>query len=196
MLINLFPTTIYRAEMPEYVNWVKSQFKNHRFTEGLTGELEGKVLVHQDTHLASFFVEVNEHVRNFLDDMNCNYDAHFMKTWYAWSTEVKPVPNHHHAPAHMSWTYYLEGTDPLVFTQDSKNEWFPEAFAHVEKNFFNSTAWQENVEPGTLLIFPSHLHHHTYNTGNRGCLAGDILLTNNNLNTEGGLIHPQYWKQF
>ena len=90
----------------------------------------------------------------------------------------------------------METQDPLHFQADAPNEWFPQAFADLEKTFNNTTVWAEPTEPGDLFIFPSKLHHHTFNTGPRMSLAGDVLLTNPDLNREGGLTHPKYWKQF
>ena len=69
-------------------------------------------------------------------------------------------------------------------------------FADAEKNFSNTSVWEENTQEGDLLIFPANLRHMTYNTGHRWSLAGDVLLTNLDLNKEGGLTHPRYWKQF
>jgi hypothetical protein len=112
------------------------------------------------------------------------------------SGEDSSVPNHCHDPAHISWVYYLDTQDPLCFTKDSQNEWFPQAFADAEKNFVNTCVWEENTKEGDLLIFPAKLKHMTYNTGHRWSLAGDVLLTNPDLNKEGGLTHPQFWKQF
>lgn len=198
MIVNLFPTSIYKAEMPEYTNWVEKRWTEHRFNtdESLTGEMEGQVLVHHDSYLTSFFVELNEHVKEYLETFLVDYDIHFMKTWYSVTDEKRSVPHHNHDPAHISWVYYVSGEDPLCFAKENFNEWFPEAFAGKEKNFNNGTVYQMNVKPGDLLIFPSKLFHHTYNTMPRVSLAGDILLTNKNLNTEGGLLHPKYWKQF
>ena len=92
--------------------------------------------------------------------------------------------------------YYLDTKDPLCFTQDNPNEWFPQAFADTKKNFFNTSVWEEHTQEGDLLIFPANLRHMTYNTGHRWSVAGDVLLTNIDLNKEGGLTHPKYWKQF
>tara|TARA_B100001996_G_scaffold380160_1_gene367124 strand:+ start:249 stop:839 length:591 start_codon:yes stop_codon:yes gene_type:complete len=196
MMVNLFPTCLYKADLPEYVQWVSRRYDHHEFNEGLTGELDGQVLVHLDPQLASFFFEISDHVHKYLAEMKCVYDVHFMKTWYTITDQDNPVPSHCHDPAHISWVYYLEADDPLCFSNDSPNEWFPEAFAHTEKNFFNTSVWEENTAPGNLLIFPAKLRHHTYNTGPRFSLAGDILLTNTDLNREGGLTNPKYWKSF
>ncbi len=195
-MINIFPTSIYKYSLPEYVRWISRRWEHHRFNQGLTGELDGKVLVHQDPQLASFFCEVNDHIVEYMDSMNCFYDVHFMKTWYAVTDEERSVPDHCHDPAHISWIYYVETQDPLHFQADAPNEWFPQAFADLEKTFNNTTVWAEPTEPGDLFIFPSKLHHHTFNTGPRMSLAGDVLLTNPDLNREGGLTHPKYWKQF
>ena len=54
----------------------------------------------------------------------------------------------------------------------------------------------ENTQEGDLLIFPANLKHMTHNTEHRWSLAGAVLLTNQDLNKEGGLTHPRYWKQF
>ena len=194
--INLFPTTVGRFDLIDYADWVAKRYEYHMFDHGLTGEIDGKVLVPLDPQLASFFMELNDCVDEYLCAMNVSYDIHFMKTWYAVSGEDMSVPNHNHAPAHVSWVYYLDTQDPLTFTKESQNEWFPHAFADAEKNFNNTSAWEENTKEGDLLIFPSTLKHMTRNTGHRWSLAGDILLTNQDLNKEGGLTHPQFWKQF
>lgn len=194
--INLFPTTIGKFNLIDYADWVAKRYEHHMFERGQTGEIDGKVLVHLDPQMNSFMLEVNDCIDEYLCSMNVRYDIHFMKTWYAVSGEDSSVPNHCHDPAHISWVYYLDTQDPLTFTKDSQNEWFPQAFADAEKNFFNTSVWEENTKEGDLLIFPANLKHMTYNTGHRWSVAGDVLLTNPDLNKEGGLTHPQYWKQF
>ncbi len=194
--INLFPTTIGKFNLLDYTDWVAKRYEDHMFERGQTGEIDGKVLVHLDPQMNSFMLEVNECIDEYLCCMNVRYNIHFMKTWYAISGEDSSVPNHCHDPAHISWVYYLDTQDPLTFTKDSENEWFPHAFAEAEKNFFNTSVWEEHTQEGDLLIFPANLKHMTRNTAHRWSVAGDVLLTNLDLNKEGGLTHPKYWKQF
>ena len=149
--VNIFPTTIGRFNLRHHTDWVARRFEHHMFKRGQTGEIDGAVLVHLDPQLNSFMLEVNDCVDQYLESMNVEYNIHFMKTWYAVSGEDSSVPNHCHDPAHISWVYYLDTQDPLCFTKDSQNEWFPQAFADAEKNFVNTSVWEENTQEGCLL---------------------------------------------
>ena len=99
--INLFPTTVGKFNLIDYTDWVAKRYEHHMFNEGLTGELNGKVLVHLDPQLNSFMLEVNDCIDQYLASMNVEYNIHFMKTWYAISGEDCSVPNHCHDPAHI-----------------------------------------------------------------------------------------------
>ena len=85
--INLFPTTIGRFNLRQYTDWVAKRYEHHMFNEGLTGELNGKVLVHLDPQLNSFMLNVNDCIDEYLESFNVEYNIHFMKTWYAISGE-------------------------------------------------------------------------------------------------------------
>ena len=78
--INLFPTTVGKFNLIDYTDWVAKRYEHHMFNEGLTGELNGKVLVHLDPQLNSFMLEINDCIDQYLASMNVEYNIHFMKT--------------------------------------------------------------------------------------------------------------------
>ena len=168
----------------------------------LTGELNGKVLVHLDPQLNSFMLEVNDCIDQYLASMNVEYNIHFMKTWYAISGEDCSVPNHCHDPAHISWVYYIQTPgDPIVFHKKNSNEWFGDAFKFSNHyTYTNMEGYAINPKAERLVIFPGSLEHYTTaepRKHRRISLAGDVILTlKDRTNSESGLLSPQFWKHF
>jgi len=203
------PLTIFETEIPGFSDSLKELYKDHSFDDEngmITGELNGKVLVHQDEKFSSFFKEVKLKVEEYLNLFNFDhnvYDLNFVKSWYTVCGTKFNVPSHYHSCSHVSYVYYIDvkEDDPLIFSLDNPNEWFGDAFFFTfKKDELN--AWQHRVQPknGTLLIFPGKIKHFTASRRDykRMCLAGDVLLTlkENLLNFESGLLPPKYWSQF
>ena len=64
------PVTVFETEIPGYKNLLKDLHQGHSFDDEtglITGELNGKVLVHKDPAFSSFFKKVKEKVKDYLN---------------------------------------------------------------------------------------------------------------------------------
>ena len=65
-----FPTVIYEKKLPGFLSLLYNSFEDGKFdntTGRITGELNGKVLVHQDQRLEPFFKALKKCVVEYLD---------------------------------------------------------------------------------------------------------------------------------
>jgi len=203
------PLVVYETEIPGFKDSLLELHSHHSFNHEngmITGELNGKVLVHQDPNFKSFFHQVKLKVQEYMDFLSFDhtlYELNFVKSWYTVCTSKYNVPPHHHSCSHISYVYYLKTppNDPLCFRIDNPNEWFGDAFYFAFKRD-NYNGWIHTVQPSdeSLLIFPGKIQHFTRGprTSERICIAGDVLLTlkENMLDYESGLLPSKYWSQF
>ena len=65
-----FPLLIYERKIPGFLSSLYNSFEDGKFdnsTGKITGELNGKVLIHQDTRLKPFFREIKKSVIEYLE---------------------------------------------------------------------------------------------------------------------------------
>ena len=174
-------------------------------TGKITGELNGKVLVHQDKRLEQFFRAVKKCAIEYMDQFaidKSTFDVNFVKTWFTICDPGQHFPCHYHSCAHISWVYYIQTPgDPLILHKKNPNEWFGDAFKLIKENRFNNgDGYAITPQPEHLIMFPGSLEHYTTSQPRehrRISLAGDILLTlKHRTDTESGLLPPKYWKSF
>ena len=68
-----FPTVIYEKKLGGFLPSLYNSFEDAKFDNSngkITGELNGKVLIHQDTRLAPFFREIKKSVIEYLKHFN------------------------------------------------------------------------------------------------------------------------------
>ena len=210
MRVNAFsPLVVCESTIPGFRKTLIKYYQDHSFDSStglITGELNGKVLLHKDPKFAPFFkqvrIKIEEYMNLFSFDLN-KCDLNFVKSWYTVCDPKFNVPPHHHSCSHISYVYYLnvENNDPLFFKFDNPNEWFGDAFSFCkERDGINSLIYRVQPLPETLLIFPGKITHYTSSTrgSNRMCIAGDVVLTlkEDVLNYESGLLPNQHWEQF
>ena len=203
------PLVVCETTIPGFRKTLIKYYKDHSFdsqTGLITGELNGKVLVHKDPKFSPFFKQVKNKVEEYMglfsfDISKC--DLNFVKSWYTVCDPKFNVPAHHHSCSHISYVYYLnvENNDPLFFKFDNPNEWFGDSFSFCkERDGVNSLLYKVQPLPETLLIFPGKVTHYTNSSRNsdRMCIAGDIVLTlkEDVLDYESGLLPNTHWKQF
>jgi len=171
----------------------------------ITGELNGKVLVHQDLRLEPFFRAVKKCAVEYMDQFaidKSTFEVNFVKSWFTICDPGQNFPCHYHSCSHISWVYYLQTPgDPLVLHKKNPNEWFGDAFKLIKENRFNNgDGYSITPQPEHLIMFPGHLEHYTApepREHRRISLAGDIILTlKHRTDTESGLLPPKYWKSF
>lgn len=203
------PLVICETTIPGFKKFLVKSYKDHSFdsSEGwITGEANGKVLLHKDPKFSPFFKEVRIKIEEYLDVFNFDsskFDLNFVKSWYTVCDPKFNVPPHHHSCSHISYVYYLnvKNNDPLFFKFDNPNEWFGDSFSFCrERDGLNSLVYSVQPSPETLLIFPGKITHYTSGSrnSNRMCIAGDVLLTlkENLLDRESGMLPHSYWSQF
>ncbi len=203
-----FPLVVFEKEIPGFLSLLYRSFEDGRFdnTAGrITGELNGKVLIHQDIRLEPFFREIRKAVREYLDHFKIDkttYEINFVKTWFTICDPGQHFPVHYHSCSHISYVYYIQTPgDPLVLHKKNPNEWFGDAFKLIKENgYCNGDGYAITPKAEHLVVFPGSLEHYTTpddREHQRISLAGDIVLTlKHRTDTETGLLPPRYWKQF
>ena len=150
-----------------FLNILYKGFDDAKFdntTGRITGELNGKVLVHQDRRLEQFFRAVKKSTIEYMDQFaidKSTFDVNFVKTWFTICDPNQNFPCHYHSCSHISWVYYLQTPgDPLVLHKKNPNEWFGDAFKFIKENrFSNGDGYVINPQPEHLIMFPGHLEH-------------------------------------
>ena len=203
-----FPLTIYEKKLTGFLSSLYKSFDDAKFdnsTGRITGELNGKVLVHQDKRLEQFFRALKKSTIEYMDQFSIDkstFEINFVKTWFTICDPGQCFPCHHHSCSHISWVYYIQTPgDPLVLHKKNSNELFGDIFNFSqETNFYNTDSYGIKPETEHLVMFPGHLEHYTTpepREHRRISLAGDIILTlKHRTDTESGLLSPQFWKQF
>ena len=204
----LFPLLIYEKKISGFLPSLYKSFEDGKFdnsTGKITGELNGKVLIHQDTRLAPFFREIKNSVIDYLDVFKIDkkeFQVNFVKTWFTICDPGQHFPMHYHSCSHISWVYYIQASgDPLLFHAKNRNELFGDIFKFSnEQNVLNTDTYGIKPQSEHLVMFPGSLEHYTSSEPRehkRISMAGDIVLTlKHRTDTESGLLSPQYWKQF
>jgi len=210
MKLHMFsPLVVFETEIPGFAEQLKNLYKNHSFDDEsgkITGELNGKVLLHKDPKFAIFYRKLNTKVKEYLDIFNFDHSIHdinYVKSWYTVCGPEFNVPAHYHSCSHISYVYYIDvkENDPLVFEFDNQNQWFGDAFFFTfKKDELNASKHAVYPKNESLLIFPGKIKHFTVSERNykRMCIAGDIILTlkENKLNFESGFLPTKYWNKF
>ena len=95
-----FPLIIYERKISGFLSSLYNSFEDGKFdnsTGKITGELNGKVLIHQDTRLAPFFKEIKksavEYLQHFKIDNN-TFQINFTKTWFTICDPGQTFPMH------------------------------------------------------------------------------------------------------
>jgi hypothetical protein len=105
------------------------------------------------------------------------YNNNFKITtsWFTHTKKDNSSEYHNHTNSFFSGVFYFsENCSPIKFINFNKNNSF--GLEPIEYNIFNSTSWSISPAKGTLLLFPSELHHcitRSYN--NRESLAFNIV---------------------
>ena len=203
-----FPLIIYEKGIKGFLPSLYKSFEDGKFdnsTGRITGELNGKVLIHQDTRLIPFFREIKKSVIEYLQHFEVDkkeFQINFVKTWFTICDPGQTVSMHYHSCSHISYVYYIQTPgDPIVFHKRNPNEWFGDAFTFsLENKFCNTSNYGITPKAEHLVMFPGSLEHYTTaepRKHRRISLAGDIVLTlKHRTDTESGLLSPQYWKHF
>lgn len=224
-IINMFPSTVYVGEMEGHSEYRKTFYDKiypeYDYADDATvSEGEGKPIIHTEESARPMMEEITRHIKNYylqilgLKDI---FDVYHTKTWLSRSRHVEQlIPQHIHAPSHISYAYYLnvpEGSPYLTFTEvQGKNEVFsscfytyPDGESFVNEHTFESTqTYSIESKEGTICIFPSSRPHRTdcdseVFSGERLAISGDCILAlkeDEKMVYVNGYTHPKYWRKY
>lgn len=223
----MFPTAVggftnseHELHKSAFLKQMQEHCVPHESGNGMiSGEASGKVYLHTDEELKSFFKFVSQCVAEYLDQLQFDrsrVDINIVKTWISATDRQTVTPVHAHATSHLSFVYYMQmpkEADAIAFEiLKSNNEPYDGAFGDstsrqkslvLQRNALNSNQCVLPVEEGQLLVFPSHLRHGTVKMGDMGdgqriALAGDVLLVFNEKtpNYATGVFDPKTWRKF
>jgi hypothetical protein len=228
-MIAMFPTIVYSTKLEGYEKFNKlivDNLPNHGFDsyELVTGEPEGKSLVHCDPAFDEFFALITEHVKHYTDLLNVKnhmFDYFVTKSWYVIVNRVDhQIKYHMHSAGHISFVYYAQvppKSDILSFLDKTMPNCmfdglfdikpYPDRNLVHEVNEFNCKSYNIYPEEGLLLLFPSKLLHGTIQSpentenvfaGKRVGISGDfnMLLKPDIVNFESGKLNWQHWRKF
>ena len=120
-----FPLIIYEKKLTGFLPSLYTSFEDGKFdnsTGKITGELNGKVLIHQDTRLKPFFREIKKSALEYLDHFKIDkntFQINFTKTWFTICDPNQTFPMHYHSCAHISYVYsvsYTHLTLPTIYS--------------------------------------------------------------------------------
>lgn len=228
-LIAMFPTVIYSTIIEDHERFDKLIMDNmskHGFDSQklITGEPEGKSLVHCDPAFDDFFQQIAFHAEQYANQFavkNELFDYFITKSWYVIVNNVtQKIKYHVHSAGHMSFVYYANLpalSDILNFSNTHEpNAMFeglfdtnPDDSRNLvgEVTEFNCKSYSVMPQQGQLIIFPSKLPHgtvwHPDNRNNqfpgqRVGISGDInmIMKPDVVNFESGKLNYKHWRKY
>jgi hypothetical protein len=228
-LLAMFPTVIYSVQLDNYEEINKlivDKLPVHGFEsyELITGEPEGKSLVHCDPDFQKFFEQVTYHAQQYMKIFKVKnelFDYFTTKSWYVIINRADHhIKYHMHSAGHISFSYYAEVpnlSDVLSFRDNNLANCafdglfdvkpYPDRNLITEITELNCKTYRMETRPGQLILFPSKLFHgtelHPENVNNvfpgrRLGIAGDInmLLRPEVWNFESGKLNWNHWRKF
>ena len=137
----------------------KTSFKKINLNDEKSASSSVNLKVLNDTNLQflkkiilNFFLRFNNEI--------LKYDVKFKITtsWFTNSTQGEYAQHHNHTNSMYSGVFYFtENCSAIQFTNFNKNTSF--GLKPTEYNIYNSSSWQINPLKGTILLFPSEVHH-------------------------------------
>ena len=163
-IINLWPTPIYikNIGMPE-----KNILK---FCESCEYDVD----ITKDKYILNKLPKLKNEIHNSCLDflrkvikVKDNVEFYFLNSWIIKLAEEGIQDVHHHANSLISGVYYIdvpESEGNLVFNKNSMhvNTFFSNInFEYNEGNEINCSTYKLKTHNGLLVLFPSHVAHHT-----------------------------------
>ena len=222
----VFPTVVVQDEIE-----IHNEFKNDNFEElkqlwyktndkgewvHETPENSGRCSLHLNSKYFSIFEAIQKSICKYLNLLEVDYEKlniNFTKSWIGYHNHKIPQLNMHaHNGSDISFCYYLSSDETsdkfCVHTLENPNE-VAGALFETGKNFnlikrfnkYNCNSYTITPTEGTVVMFPSKLHHSTLkkdNIDDRYVIAGDVKLS---LKEEYNLYHqsipsPKLWLSF
>jgi uncharacterized protein (TIGR02466 family) len=171
-VLTIFPTPLYVTNINrEYtikekkeVEKLKKQFiKNNKNNQVLSiEELNDSYILERPVfkNIKNFILE---NLKTYIEKVLMAYDVepYITQSWITVTTHGMVHPTHRHPNSFLSGTLYMYDVtkeDSVVFNKFIDGYYIRPNVKSF--NFFNSETFTMFVEPGKLLIFPSHIPHH------------------------------------
>ena len=164
--------------------------------------------LHRNPQFQNLFDAIQKQIKTFLDANQYRMDVfnpYITKAWATFSVKGQHIASHKHTASHFSLVYYVKAEDQgnVVFQPEEalKGGLYIPARDDYYKGWsdINFASVTYPSETGGLIIFPSHLLHHTQeNTKDtpRISISADILLTmKEGIKSEHCLPSPDTWKK-
>lgn len=231
-LHNIFPTSVYVGEMEDHARhkevfyreiYPKYEFPRIEESSGdinTVSEHEGKPIIHMEECAVAMMKEITKHIKIYYMEilgLRDVFDVYHTKSWISRSYGSEElIPEHLHAPAHISYAYYVnapEGSHALSFYDKKKgNELFQSVldYYHEDDTFIDQYTFEStqkyslHTKEGTICIFPSKTPHGTDSvsevfSGERLAISGDCIITlkeSEKMKYSVGYINPKYWRTY
>lgn len=215
----IFPLIIYQGNIDCHEEFKKNHLnslKEYWFNgyENESPEFSGKIFVHLQKQYKSFFDSLKKNIDEYMTHLNVDYtklDYHIVKSWVGYHEKDTPELNpHSHNESNISFVYYLktnETSDKFCVGQmQNINEVVGGLFETSNQrnlllgfNRYNCDYYTITPVEGTVLLFPSNVHHFTQKfaerKGERIAIPGDIRVTLKKefCNYHQGSTHPSQW---
>ena len=230
-LHNIFPTSVYVGEMEDHARhkevfyreiYPKYEFPRIEESSGdinTVSEQEGKPIIHTEECAVAMMKEITKHIKIYYTEilgLRDVFDVYHTKSWISRSYDSEElIPEHLHAPAHMSYAYYVNApkeSHALSFYNKKKgNELFQSVldYYHEDDTFIDQYTFESTQKysieskEGTICIFPSKTPHGTDSvsevfSGERLAISGDCIITlkeSEKMKYSVGYINPKYWRK-
>ncbi len=215
----VFPLIVYQGDLEGHkqfkeknLNSLKEYWFNGYKNE--SPEFSGKIFVHLQEQYKSFFDSLKKNIDEYMTHLNVDYtklNYHIVKSWVGYhNNNIPELTPHYHNESNISFVYYLnteETSDKFCVNQPfNRNEVVGGLFETSEQrnlllgfNRYNCNYYTITPIEGTVLLFPSNVHHFTQRftemIGDRIVIPGDIRVTlkKENANYHQGSTHPSQW---
>ena len=184
-IVKLFPTSVGVFKLPklseDQMSWILSQ--DLRSNVNNKTSKNACLLDHAVLDSLRFNIEscINEYATN-ISKTPSNVSLKITQSWCNYARMGDSHHKHSHANSILSGVYYVQTDkeDKIHFYKSAGNV-LPIQITPTEYNDFNSTSWWLPSTQGTLLLFPSHLHHsvseRTHNGPDRVSLSFNTFYT-------------------
>lgn len=215
----LFPLIVYQGTIDCHEQFKKDNLeslKDYWFDgyQNESPEFSGKIFVHHQNRYKLFFESLKKNIDEYMKHLNVDYtklDYHIIKSWVGYHEKDTPELNPHcHNESNISFVYYLktdETSDKFCVSQtENRNEVVGGLFETSKQknlllgfNRYNCDYYTITPIEGTVLLFPSNVHHFTQKfterQGDRVVIPGDIRITlkKENPDYHQGSTHPSQW---
>jgi uncharacterized protein (TIGR02466 family) len=217
----IFPLIVYQGSVEGHDNFKENNLeslKDYWFNgyKNESPEFSGKIFAHKIPEYSDFFISLRKNINEYMDHLSLDFSKlsyHIIKSWVGchFGDETPSITPHYHNESNISFVYYVssnETSDKFCVVQEkNRNEVAGGIFETAktrniikEYNRYNCNYYTITPTEGTVLLFPSNLHHFIQKVvetrvGDRVVIAGDIRITlsENNSDHHQGSTHPSQW---